>query len=172
MQRDDLRGEAEAVRDLLQKQRLFAERIDRQKQVAPVVKCEGEHAVETIEHAFTPLTPPRQQHFGIALGGKAVAEADQLVPQRAVIVDLAVEDDAQTERRHRLRGARIEIDDGKPAVGEQDAGLMIVPGALAVRAAMRQRADRRAGRDVGWRNGRDMAKPKMPHILAVDPHQA
>src|SRR5947207_4739311 len=78
-------------------QRFLAEPVARQKQTgaAPVIDREGEHAVEAQRQILAPLLPAMDEDFGIGMmRGKPMAAAHQLPTQFGVIVELAVEHDA------------------------------------------------------------------------------
>ena len=76
-----------------------------------------------------------QDDLGVAFGGEDAALPLQIALELAVIVDLTVEDDGQPagRTRHRLVGARIEIDDRQPPMAEDDAVGGIAPLAFGVR---------------------------------------
>ncbi len=97
---------------------------------------EGEHAAQPLEHVRAPLLVAVQDHLRIALGGEGVAQREQLLAQRLVVVDLAVVGDDQRAVLvvDRLRAA-AQVDDAQAAVPQ---GRMLVDiAALAVGAAMR-----------------------------------
>ena len=73
--------------------------------------------------------------FGVAAGPEDVSALLEVVPQLAVVVDLAVEDDPDRAVfvGHRLMPA-LEVDDAQPAHAERDAVSEIH--ALIVRAAV------------------------------------
>lgn len=72
------------------------------------------------------------------MAAKAGAFGFEFAAQLAEIINLAVEgdDEAAVGRGHRLMAGRRQIDDGKPAMGERDAGVRIAPEAVIVGAAM------------------------------------
>ena len=121
-------------------ERLFAEPVAHQVEGAAgaVAKGKGEHAVDAPGGAVHPVAADHlEQDFGI----RAVAQRDpgtaQLVGERAVAVDLAVEDEGVAGRfvDPRLSPAR-EIDDRQAGMAECDAAVDKDP--AAVRPAMRQ----------------------------------
>jgi hypothetical protein len=78
-----------------------------------------------------------------------VAGGGELRAQLEMVVDLAVDgDQAPRLVAHRLRGARVEVDDRQPPVAERERA--VDREALAVRAAVRERRGQRAdGLEVG-----------------------
>ena len=123
-------------------ERLLAEPVTRQKQTgaAPVIDREREHAIEAQRQILAPLLPAMDEDLGIGvMRGKAVAAAYQPLTQLGMIVELAVEDDADLAVLvpHRLV-AGGEIDDRQPAMTEEDMPQLVDIKAVAVRAAMRQ----------------------------------
>src|SRR5262249_30407159 len=78
------------------------------------------------------------QDFGVRLRSEAVTLRFQLAPQRAVVIDLAVERDGETpvRRGHRLGAGIREIDDREAAVREPDPSIRRQPRARAVWTAL------------------------------------
>ena len=72
---------------------------------------------------------------------KAHAFGLELLAQRRIVVDLAVEDDDEPSvvADHWLRGALREIEDRKPAVTEAAASILAPPHPRAVRPASTHR---------------------------------
>src|SRR5690606_11843061 len=70
------------------------------------------------QHRFAPGVVALAQHFGIALGKEAVAQPFELGAQFGVVVDSAVEDHREAQRRidHRLARGLAQIHDLQPAV--------------------------------------------------------
>src|SRR5437867_1045257 len=64
--------------------------------VARIPDCKREHAAQPRQHRLAQILEEMQQHLRIALRFEGVAAAEQFCAQLAVIVDLAVEDQAQT----------------------------------------------------------------------------
>ncbi len=77
-------------------QRLDAEAVAGQEQgfAVAVPQGEGEHAAEAVDAALAPGFPGVDDDFGVAAGVEDVAQRLQLGDQFLVVVDLAVEDDA------------------------------------------------------------------------------
>jgi hypothetical protein len=86
------------------------------------VNREGEHAFEAMDAVRPPGVPRLEDHLRVPAREEAVAEALELVPQRFVIVDAAVEDEVKPQLRidHRLRRAVRKIDDPEALVPEPD----------------------------------------------------
>ena len=118
-------------------QGLDAEGVPCQEELAfcGAVQREGEHAAQAVEHGFAPLLEAVEHHFRIALGGKGVAVRDELAPQRAVVVHLAVEH--EHERCVLVEEGLVragQVDDGQAA--EAQGASLIGVKALGVGAAM------------------------------------
>ena len=97
-----------------------------------------------------------------------MAAVDQLAPQLGVIVDLAVEDDRYRAVLvpHRLRAAG-EVEDGEPAVAEEDAAW---PSSIWEPAPSGPRCTSACIMRVQVLGGRAApTKPAMPHITAASP---
>ena len=125
-QRTDLGGDGEMAAAARPEQRLDAEGIARQEQFPAfaVEHDEGVHAGEPLQRLLAPARIGRDEHLAVGRGAEDVAVAREGLAQLDVIVDLAVEDEhvAAVRRRHRLVGARIEIDDREPAVQQCEFG--------------------------------------------------
>ena len=135
----ELGGEGEsAIRQQRVMQRLLAQPVARQQQLAAVavVEGEGEHAGKPLDAIGAPLLPGVQNGLGVRAGAIAMAELLQLGAHRLVIVDLAVEadDDGAALIGHRLMAAS-QIDDRQPAMAEGEMRLEME--AVPVRPAMR-----------------------------------
>src|ERR1700722_7921905 len=73
---------------------------------------------------------------------KAVSSGFELLPQLAMIVDLAVKGDHQlfVHGGHRLRSGR-DIEDRQASVAKKDLAILIDPGSFAVRTTMGEHID-------------------------------
>jgi len=132
-QRLQLRPEGEAPRLVGEEQRLDADRVARQRQPAfrPVPDRDREHAVEPRPDAVAPALVAGEDDLRVTLAGEgAVGRA--FGPERAEIVDFAVEDQAVAPigRMERLMAtldiddrqaphahAEVAVDDDPPVVG-------------------------------------------------------
>jgi hypothetical protein len=124
-QRLDLRREQEARARPGEVERLDPDTVARQDQAAllRVPDPDREHAVDALEHRGAPLLVAVDDHLGVGVVGlEDVAAGEQLLAQRQVVVDLAVEDDldAAVLVRHRLVRRRREVDDREPPEREPD----------------------------------------------------
>ncbi len=145
--------------------RLFAEAVPGEEEFAlsAIPEGEGEHAVEALEAVRAPLLVGAKDGLRIARGAEDVAEVPQLLPELDVVVDLAIEDEAEVREvvDERLIGSGGEVDDGEAGVAEADTGGEI--GAIAVGAAVAQRGDhglnlaRGNGLAAGAHDARDTA---------------
>ena len=135
----DLGGEEEAPAVETPVQGLLAEAVARQQELAAphVPDGKGEHAAQLVDHALAAVLVEMENDLGVAAGLEEMAAADELAPQLAVVVDLAVADDpgAGVLVGDRLMPAR-QVDDREAAHGE--AGLAEEHGALIVRPAVDQ----------------------------------
>ncbi len=141
-ERRRLRGEHQpAVGDAVI-ERLFAEAVAHQVEVAAgaVAKRKGKHAVDAIDGMAHPVAADQlEQDLGVRPVAQGDAGGAQLVGERPIAVDLAVEGQRIAGGRVDARlGAAGEIDDRQPGVAERDAA--IDKAAVAVRPAMRERA--------------------------------
>src|SRR5690242_17401656 len=77
-------------------QRLDPQAIARQEKrlLRAIPEREREHAAKPRDAAFAPCLPRMHDDLGIASGSKVMAECDEFRDQLLVVVDLAVEDDA------------------------------------------------------------------------------
>ena len=105
-QRLELGGEHHAVAARQVVQRLDAERVPGQDQVAGALVDDGEreHAAEPAQRIRSPAPPRLEHHLGVGRGGEPDAAGGQLGPQRPVVVQLAVVDDGQAVLAQRLIG--------------------------------------------------------------------
>ena len=76
-----------------------------------------------MNHRLPAIGVEVQQDLGVGVGLEGIALGFELLAQLAVVVDFAVEGDAQAAigSGHRLGTGGGEIDDGEAAVGEADA---------------------------------------------------
>jgi hypothetical protein len=83
------------------------------------------HADEPLEARGAPLLVGLEHHLGVPLGSEGVPEADQLLPQLDIVVDLTVVRDRVGARgiHQRLVAALAEVDDGEPPMGESDLSV-------------------------------------------------
>ena len=120
-------GETQALALFSKVERLDAEPVAAQGDAAAVALMdnESEHAVKAPRRLDAPGVPGLGHHLGVAVGEEAIAQRFEFAAQLAVIVDAAVEDQGQAERRiaHRLRPALAQIDDLQPPVAEGDPAL-------------------------------------------------
>ena len=109
-----LGGEREARTVAGVVERLLAKVIagEQEAVLAGVENREAEHAAELREHGVAELLVEMHEHLGVGLGAKGVAAGDEFGAQFAVVVDLAVEDDADrfVLIPDRLRAA-LQVDD-------------------------------------------------------------
>ena len=81
---------------------------------------EGEHAAEAREHGCAVAGVEGEEDFGVRGGAEGDALRFELGAELAEVVDLAIEDDSEIAiaPMHGLGGARVEIEDGEPAMAE------------------------------------------------------
>ena len=127
-------------------QRLDTQRVARHRERARarVPQREGEHAAELF-HRVDAVSREEPKHDGRIAGRvELLAGRGELLPQRHVVVNLAVEDDDLPGDRigHRLGCGGGEVEDGEPPVREHAAEAVGIglahPGAARVRAAVGQ----------------------------------
>ena len=125
------RPREDAVAQVVQ-QRLLADPVAREQQLlaALVPQREREHAVQVAHAVGAVLLVEVHDHLGVALRGELVAAAAQLLPQLAVVVDLAVhhDDDGAILVEDRLV-AGAEVDHAQAL--DSDAGATVDDGARA-----------------------------------------
>ncbi len=106
-------------------QRLLAGAIARERQLARslVPDRQREHAVELVDRAIAELLEEMHDDFGVGVRSELVAARDQALPDLAIVVDLAVEDQLHGAVlvADRLVGGGAQIDDAEAA--EAEAGL-------------------------------------------------
>ena len=116
------KGEASVGERVIE--RLLAEVIAGHEQaVLPrVEQRKGEHAAELFEHRLAVLLVEMHQHLGVRVGAENVAGGGELRGEFDVVVDLAVEDDADGPVfvPDRLPAA-LEVDDAQPPHAERQA---------------------------------------------------
>ena len=90
-----------------------------------------------MHHGLTALGVEMQQHLGVGVGAKHAPLGFELAAQFAVVVDFAVERDAQPaiSAEHRLGAGIGKVDDGQAPVRQADALVIRDPQAGAVRPA-------------------------------------
>ena len=146
-QRLQLRAEGERALVPGVVERLDAQVIARKEELAAaaVPQSEREHAGDALEEPRPPRLPAVDQDLAVALRGKEMPRVGELAPQRAEIVDLAVEHDGDRAvgRDERLPAAR-EIDHRQPAKAEARGSVEVE--ALVVGTAMRERRGHRGQR--------------------------
>ena len=121
-QRLDLGPEDEALPPEVVVERLLSQPVagDEEPLPARVPDGEREHSRQPLRQRVAPLLVSMDQHFGVAARPEDVPFRDQLLAQRQVVVDLAVEGDGDGAVLvvHRLRAVLREIDDREAAVSE------------------------------------------------------
>ena len=150
-QRLDLRREGEAGRGARVVERLLAEVVARDDQLAAarIPEAEREHAAQVLDQALAVAFVERDDQLAVAVGLERVAALLEVLAQLPVVVDLAVADhpDRAVGVQERLPAA-FEVDDGQAPVPEDRAVGAVLP--FAVRAAMAQRMQHaRHGRLLG-----------------------
>src|SRR6266853_357015 len=101
------------------------------------------YAIVPLDAAREPVNSPflvsMNDYFGVRMiGAEAMTCIDELTPEPAMIVNLAVvcDPDRSVLVRHRLRGGRAQIDDRQAPMPESDASVRGYPHARPVRPAM------------------------------------
>ena len=134
-----LRGKAQRPAVVRPVERLDAERIARQQQLARarVPQAEGEHAAQSPDHRRAAIGIELQQHLGVGFAVELVALGLQLRAQFAVVVDFAVEGDREPAvgALHGLGATLRQVDDRQPPMGKADTPVGTGPLAAAVGAA-------------------------------------
>ena len=104
---------------------------------ALVPDAEREHPPQRVHHLFPALGVEMQQHLGVGVRAENAAPALELAAQLAVVVDLAVERDAEAPvgGGHRLRARLGQVDDREAPVGEADPLVIRDPQPCPVGAA-------------------------------------
>ncbi len=119
---------------------LLAEGVAREHEFAlsRVPRSQGKHAVEFLALPERSVFKHVHEHFGVAVGSKAVPLRLKFRAQFVVVVDLTVEDDMHRLIfiRHRLPTLRPKVDDGQPSMREGDAPILGDPGGSIVGASM------------------------------------
>ena len=129
-QRLQLGGEDSAVTPGQVVQRLDAERVTSQDEIAGalVEQRKREHAPEALQGAGSPAPPGLEHHLGVGLRPEPDAVGGQLGAQRPVVVQLAVVDDRQAVLAEGLIGRRAEIDDRQAPEAEVNRGPVVSRG--------------------------------------------
>ena len=137
--------ERDAAVDLRVVERLDAQAIAGQQQplVPHVPDREREHAAQMVDAPRAVVLVEVDDRFGVAVGAERVAGAHELLVQLLVVVNLAVEHDADRAVlvEDRLLAA-FEVDDAEPAHAERDAVVDV--DALFVGTAVHHHAAHRA----------------------------
>ena len=140
-ERLELGGEHHSLAALPVVQRLDAERVPGQDQLAgPLVEQrEREHAAEPGQRVRAPGPPGLQHDLGVGPGDEPGTAGGQFGPQQLEVVQLAVVDEGQAVLGQRLVSGGAEVDDRQPAVTELDCDpvVFVVPPPGCVRAAVR-----------------------------------
>ena len=99
---------------------------------------EREHPDQPRQHLGPPFEETPEDDLGVRQGAEPVAATLELRPQRAKVVDLAIEDESETGRRvdHGLTAAR-DVDHAQAAEAETDGAVEVE--AVFVGAAMAER---------------------------------
>ena len=143
-QRGQLAGKAKRRAFVEVIERLFPKAVARAEEPAPhgIVDDEGPHAVQLFRERVAPFRVGVEERLRVAVVGvEAVAERSQLRAEFGVVVDFAVEDDAElaalraTACPHRLR-ASAQVHDTQPPEAEEDARTFLVPMPRIIRPAM------------------------------------
>ena len=109
-------------------QRLDPHAVARQKQglLVAVPQGKGKHAAQPVQARLAPRAPGVHDHFGIAARPEVIAQGLKLRHQRAVVVDLAVEDDTHAAIfAEQGLLARDQIDNRQPPVPQGQARLQV-----------------------------------------------
>src|SRR6185437_8060044 len=134
----DLGPEEQCVIDSGIEERLDAQMIARQDHAMAihVVKGKREHAIQLANEALSILPVCVNEHLGVAMGAKPVAEPEEPLGQLPVVVDFPVEGDPNRAVFIRQRlGTTLKVDDAQATVAEADAALAV--DAHPVRAPVR-----------------------------------
>jgi hypothetical protein len=114
-QRLYLRGHAQGLTVIGDIERLDTQRVACEQHAAAafVPQREGIHSAQALDAGNTLAIVEVKDHFGVGFGAEDLALLLQLLAQGAVVIYLAVEDDAQPAAGgfHRLIGDRAQIDD-------------------------------------------------------------
>ena len=144
-QRLDLRGERDAVIVDGVVERLDADAVADQPErlLASVPDGDGEHAPEAMQAVDAPLLEGVEDdlRIGVVRGPGVTPERFELRADLGVVVDLAVEDDAQAAVLvgHGLVRRVAQVDDGEPSEPEADARILVHPEPWAIRTPVDHR---------------------------------
>ena len=149
-ERADFRGERQRIAGRGDVQRLDAEAIAGEQQLAFAIvpPRQGEHAAHVRQRIRTVADEQPQQHLGVAAGREPLAAAFERMAKRAVVVDLSVEHDVVTAvgGAHWLCAGWARIDDREAPMNEHDPSIYRTPDAFAVRTSVRERQAQRGRR--------------------------
>src|SRR5690349_5960174 len=122
----------------------FAETIAGGEQFAAALMVDGKrkHAFETLDAGGSKFLERVHNGFSVRVGLEAMTARDEIAPECAMVVDLAVEDDPASAIfvRQRLRSTRA-IDDGQPSMSQRH--VSVGEKAVPVGPAMRERVSHR-----------------------------
>ena len=168
-QRAQLGGERELVAGLAVVERLDPVAVAREDEAVSLGVPEGdrEHAAQPVREALPVLLVEMDEHLGVAARREAVPGALELVPQLAVVVDLAVLDDRDPAVLVRDRlVARREVDDREPPGREAPPTRRRKAPSGVGPAVDERRAHRREAAGVDGAAGhRDSADPAHAALL-------
>ena len=121
-------------------ERFNAERIAGEKERAfPCVPDrERIHPAKIVDHLRAFLGVKMEQYFGVAVRGELATSCLERRTQRWIVVDLAIEGDAEIAiaAPHRLEAGVREIDNRQAAMGQPDATIFRDPKTLAIGTAI------------------------------------
>ena len=110
-------------------QGLHAEAVPRQKQAPPgaIIDGERENPTQPLHHPLAQVFVEMHENLGVRRASEDVTVALELRPQRAVVIDLAVEDhvDGRGFVRHRLVAGGRQVDQGETTVHQLALRVMI-----------------------------------------------
>src|SRR6185312_10643876 len=131
-QRFQFRGEGEGAVDMSPVERLYAEAVPPERQLAAfaIPHREGKHALALAQgFLYSPMRKALKQHLRVGAAAQGDTRLPKLLSEVAIVVDFAVEgdDEAAVRRHHRLVARGADIDDREAAMTEGDAGIGIAP---------------------------------------------
>src|SRR5690606_5466362 len=107
---------------------------------------EGEHAVEARQQRFAPGVVTLEQHLGVAFGEEAITQPFELGAQFGVVVDGAVENHREAQRRidHWLTRGFAQVHDLQPPMphGHRPAAMKAAGVGAASGKVLRDAFDR------------------------------
>ena len=166
--RPRLRGEPEPTRALGVEERLLAHAVASQQESAgaAVPDRQGEHPPQAVDAALAELLVEVGDDLGVRATREAVAAADELIPELAVVVDLAVADD---DHRAVLVPERLvaplDVDDSEAGHTERDTVFREYPsrvGTAVVERFAHPLDEPGLDGTVGGQRSRDSAHPSWP----------